>query len=132
MATAAVWKMLKRKKMAINLASILWIGMAGAGFSSEGMPVITDRDVFLDVMDDSELRYLVVRVKVQPDGTIKGRALRWDITGNWTWEDGYFCREMDWGGYSIDYNCQEVRAQGNRMRFTSDKGSGDTAVFRIR
>jgi hypothetical protein len=52
--------------------------------------------------------------------------------GSWIWEDGHFCRDMDWSGTEIDYNCQLVEVSGNRIRFTTDQGAGDDAVLRIR
>ena len=66
-------------------------------------------------------------------GSIAGSALGWDITGHWAWKDGYFCREMDWSGTPITYNCQLVEASGaEKLRFTVDQGKGDSATFRLR
>ena len=62
-----------------------------------------------------------------------GDALGWQITGSWWWNDGYFCREMDWEGYAIPYNCQLVETNDGRIvRFTVDRGTGDSAQFRLR
>lgn len=63
---------------------------------------------------------------------IAGDALGWDVSGAWRWTDGYFCREMAWGGDPIPYNCQLVEASGNEVRFTSDQGSGASASFKLR
>ena len=72
-------------------------------------------------------------LNVRPDGRIDGSAMGWEITGSWSWTDGYFCREMDWSGMEIDFNCQLVEAEGiDKMRFTVDQGKGDSAVFRLR
>ena len=74
-----------------------------------------------------------ISLQVQPDGQIKGRAMGWDVTGTWDWKDGYFCREMDWSGYAIPMNCQLVEAKGNQqIRFTVDRGAGDSASFNLR
>lgn len=96
---------------------------------------IKDKDDFVSLVKDRELRIGIynLSLNVLPDGKIKGRALGWDITGSWQWQDGYFCREMDWSGMAIAYNCQLVEANGaERMRFTVDKGTGDSATFRLR
>ncbi len=69
---------------------------------------------------------------MRADGTIVGRAAGWGITGLWVWEDGYFCRDMDWSGTEIVYNCQLVEVGGNRIRCTTDQGAGNDAVLRIR
>jgi hypothetical protein len=72
-------------------------------------------------------------LKITPDGQINGSALGWDVTGTWAWEDGYFCREIDWSGKPIPYNCQLVEVQDNaKIRFTVDKGAGDEATFNLR
>ena len=97
--------------------------------------LIKDRDDFLSLVKDRELRIGIynLSLNVLPDGKIKGRALGWDITGRWQWQDGYFCREMDWSGMPIEFNCQLVEAEGaERLRFTVDKGTGDSATFKLR
>ena len=74
-----------------------------------------------------------ISLKVEPDGEIRGSAMGWDVTGTWEWQDGYFCREMDWSGYPIPKNCQLVEAKGDEaIRFTVDKGAGDSASFNLR
>lgn len=95
---------------------------------------INDRSAFLQAVDGKELRIALygLSLNVRGDGTITGSAVGWDITGSWSWRDGYFCRDMDWSGYAIDYNCQLVEVAGDRIRFTVDRGAGDDAVLRIR
>jgi hypothetical protein len=96
---------------------------------------IKDKGDFLSLVQDRELRIGIYNLSLNllPDGQIKGSALGWGITGTWSWQDGYFCREMDWSGMEIEYNCQLVEASGaERMRFTVDKGVGDSATFKLR
>jgi hypothetical protein len=96
---------------------------------------VREKEKFLDLVTDRELRIGLynLSLNVKPDGTIEGRALGWTITGTWDWKDGYFCRQMDWSGMEIDYNCQLVEAEGaEKMRFTVDQGAGDSATFRLR
>jgi hypothetical protein len=117
---------------AITTALILASPVAAG--ASEFLP-ITDKGDFLSLIQDRELRIGIynLSLNVLPDGNIKGSALGWDITGKWQWQDGYFCREMDWSGMEIEYNCQLVEANGDeRLRFTVDKGTGDSATFKLR
>ncbi|MGL4238066.1 dihydrodipicolinate reductase [Tabrizicola sp.] len=103
--------------------------------AAEGFEPVKEKDRFLDLVKDRELRIGLYNLSltVSPDGRIDGSAMGWDITGNWSWKDGYFCREMDWSGTAIDYNCQLVEAHGGeRVRFTVDQGKGDSATFRLR
>ncbi len=96
---------------------------------------ITAKSDFLKLVDGRDLRIGMFNLTLQlrTDGTIEGSALGWDITGSWDWKDGYFCREMDWSGKAIDYDCQLVEARGTeKLRFTVDKGTGDSASFDIR
>ena len=103
--------------------------------AAEDFKPVKDKDRFLDLIKDRELRIGLynLSINVLPDGRIDGSAMGWGITGQWTWKDGYFCREMDWSGMEIDYNCQLVEAQGaEKLRFTVDQGKGDSATFRLR
>lgn len=96
---------------------------------------VSDKSEFLKLVDGRDLRIGMfnLTLRLNKNGTINGSALGWDITGSWDWKDGYFCREMDWSGKAIDYNCQLVEARGNeKLRFTVDKGTGDSASFDIR
>jgi hypothetical protein len=96
---------------------------------------IKDKTEFLAVVEGRELRLGVFQIslKITPDGQINGSALGWDVAGTWSWEDGYFCREMDWSGEPIPYNCQLVEVRDNeKIRFTVDKGAGDEATFNLR
>ncbi len=102
---------------------------------ADGFVTVTDRDQFLSLVTGRELHLgrFGVRLNLLPDGRIEGRALGWGLDGSWTWQDGYFCREMDWSGYEIGYNCQLVEAKGtSQLRFTVDRGAGDSASFKLK
>lgn len=95
---------------------------------------IEDREAFLQTLSGRSLHIGIfgLTLTVSPKGQIMGRALGYDVRGEWVWQDGYFCRSMTWGDEPIPYNCQMVQAAGNEMRFTSDKGQGRSAEFRLR
>lgn len=103
--------------------------------AADGFQPVTDKDRFLTLIQNRELRIGLynLSLNILPDGRIDGSAMGWKITGNWSWKDGYFCREMDWSGTPISYNCQLVEASGaEKLRFTVDQGKGDSATFRLR
>ena len=103
--------------------------------SANGFEPIREKGDFLSLVKDRVLRIGLynLSLRVLPDGRIEGSALGWGITGTWSWQDGYFCREMDWSGTPIRYNCQLVEARGGeQLRFTVDQGAGDSATFRLR
>lgn len=99
-----------------------------------GFEPIKSKSAFLETIEGRELRIGLygLTLKVSPKGTIEGRALGGAITGSWAWQDGYFCREMAWSGRPIPYNCQLVEQNGAKLRFTTDKGAGDSAAFDLR
>lgn len=94
---------------------------------------ISSKAAFLDQIDGKSLKITlyVLTLNVLKDGSITGSALGNKVTGNWVWQDGYFCRDMKWGSRVIDFNCQLVTVKGKRMTFTTDKGAGDSATFRM-
>ncbi len=118
----------------IALAGLL-VGSATASVAAQDFSVVAERDAFVTMLEGKDLRLglLGITLVVAPDGTIAGEAMGWPITGTWEWIDGAFCREMDWGGKPIVYNCQLVETRGGRdMRFTVDRGAGESATFRMR
>lgn len=105
--------------------------ICSAGAASADFTKVQDQNTFVALVTGKELTRPFVNLKVTPDGRIEGIGVRWEVTGQWTWKDGYFCRSLFWGGDDLGYNCQEVQAKGERLRFTSDQGSGRSAVFRL-
>lgn len=93
--------------------------------------VVTSQADFIKLVSGKTLTRPLVKIEVRPDGSIAGTGAAWDVTGTWSWQGNYFCRDLYWGGDALGYNCQEVRFEGGRIRFTSDKGQGDTAAFRL-
>lgn len=119
----------------LRLAAVLLMLSVPVSAAGNDFEPIKEKDRFLTLVKDRTLRIGLynLSINVLPDGRIDGSALGWKITGNWSWKDGYFCREMDWSGTPIRYNCQLVEAQGaDRLRFTVDQGRGDSATFRLR
>lgn len=102
--------------------------------SAQDYRAVTDQSEFLALIGNKNLtnRLYGVNLAVNPNGTINGKGAGWDITGTWSWQGGFFCREMTWGGDPIPYNCQLVEVAGNDVRFTVDQGAGQSASFRLR
>ena len=95
---------------------------------------VTERTVFLEKMAGRSLYMGLfdLSLTVAEDGTIRGSALGWNVTGKWDWKDGLFCRDMDWSGMEITYNCQVVEIDDDKLRFTADAGAGRAASFTLR
>ncbi len=113
----------------------LILATAAAPVVADSYVPVKEQAKFLSLIDGKELRnfFYGIRLNVLQDGQIAGAAVGWEIEGTWSWQDGFFCREMSWGGDAIPYNCQLVEARGDdRLRFTVDQGAGDSASFRLK
>lgn len=100
---------------------------AAPAVAQEAKP-ITNRDAFVSLVEGRDLTRLGISLNVTRDGRITGRALGRPVSGTWEWQGNYFCRVLKWGGKVIDaYNCQAVQLEGAGLRFTSDRGAGDSA-----
>lgn len=93
---------------------------------------IEDKSEFVQLVQGKTLSRPLVRLSVTADGKITGRGATWDVTGSWDWKNGFFCRDLNWGGDDLGYNCQAVLANGSEMRFIADQGAGQSADFRLR
>lgn len=118
-------------RRALMTALLLVLAAPAAGFER-----ITDADEFARLIEGRALIRFGIRLQVstgdQPQrGQISGRGFGYPVTGAWHWEGGYFCRDLDWGGSDLGFNCQAVLRNGTVLRFVSDQGGGDYADFRL-
>ena len=104
--------------------------MAGQVSASE--TIITNRSDFENLVIEKKLKRFLISLSVSSDGKIKGSAAGRNVIGDWDWIDGFFCRTLLWGKRELKYNCQQVNFDGKRLRFTSDRGKGQSASFAIR
>ena len=102
-----------------------------AGSASADLAMISSQSDFLRLIAGKTLSRPLIKIEVSEDGSISGKGARWAVTGDWMWRDGFFCRSLYWGGSELGYNCQEVRTSEGRVRFTSDRGAGDSADFKL-
>lgn len=116
----------------IALTAALLAGFALPTLASAELKRIESKSEFVQLVQGKTLSRPLVRLNVDPNGGISGRGATWDITGSWSWQDGFFCRDLNWGGDDMGYNCQTVLANGSDMRFIADQGAGDSADFRLR
>jgi len=116
----------------LRFAAALLVMFAVAPASAEAFQKVSDKSRFVEIVQDKELIRMGIGLDVMPDGKIVGRAFGRDVTGSWTWQDGYFCRDLFWGQRELGYNCQEVKVNGATIRFTSDEGTGQFADLTLR
>ncbi|MEM6758098.1 MAG: dihydrodipicolinate reductase [Pseudomonadota bacterium] len=107
--------------------------LASAASATAELRKVDKQQDFVSLISGKTLTRPLVRLQVSPNGRITGYGARWDVEGTWSWQNGYFCRDLYWGGDPLGYNCQEVSTNGEgRIKFTSDRGSGNSATFRLR
>ena len=92
---------------------------------------VKDEDRFINLTDGKKLKRFLIELSVQTDGTIIGMGAGTDVTGNWNWQDNYFCRNLSWGNRDLGTDCQKVELKDKKLFFTSDRGLGTTAGFTI-
>jgi hypothetical protein len=95
------------------------------------MKKVDSQKDFVRLVAGKTLTRPFVNLEVAKNGIITGKGAAWAISGDWSWQDGYFCRDLFWGGDALGYNCQEIKVEADRVRFTSDRGAGDSAEFKI-
>jgi len=119
-----------------TLAAVLAAVMALTALPAHAFQRISDAQAFTQLIEGRELTRFGIRLAVSADsaasGQINGRGFGYPVTGAWRWEQGFFCRDLDWGGSDLGYNCQAVLLDGDRVRFVSDQGQGEHADFRLR
>lgn len=92
------------------------------------------------ITTDKEFRAKVVGKKlitdrgyviVQKDGSMAGKSGNRELSGEWTWEDGYYCRSVALGSRQLPDDCQMVTILGDEVTFYTKKGYGDGFVYQI-
>ena len=68
---------------------------------------------------------------INADNTVSGP---WDgtgITGTWSWEDQYWCRDIAIGGTARNPDCQIWTVEGTSATVTRDRGNGSSFTYSI-
>ena len=100
-------------------------------FSNEIFDKISNEIDFLQIVDGHTLSRPLIKLVVQNDGSITGKAAFRSVNGNWSWDNQLFCRTLFWGERDLGLNCQLVEYNGEIIRFTADEGAGAFADFTI-
>jgi len=100
--------------------------------SAQAFQPVSDKDIFVTLVSGKKLTRTGIKLDVTVDGKIVGRAFGREVSGSWTWQAGYFCRDLYWGRQPLGYNCQAVRVDEGVLRFISDRGTGPFADLRLK
>ena len=93
---------------------------------------ITTKEQFLAEIVGKRLVQDDSWVIISPDGRVTGKGPgKGDIAGEWTWDQGYYCRKITIDDEPFPRNCQEVTLEGDVVSFIHDKGQGITVSWRL-
>ncbi|MEY8839089.1 dihydrodipicolinate reductase [Cribrihabitans sp. XS_ASV171] len=116
----------------MRILSTALIALTLAAPAAAEFRTIGDESTFRSVVDGRTLTRPLIKLQVLPGGRITGTGGGAEVSGSWDWRGGYFCRDLNWRGRDLGYNCQLVSVGGGKIRFTADQGQGDSAEFRLR
>lgn len=93
---------------------------------------VKTRQQFIDEVAGKKLVQDDAWVIVSPDGTVEGAGPNGGkISGAWSWDDGFYCRDITINGVAEPRDCQRVVLDGNTVSFVHDKGEGISVDWTI-
>ena len=88
---------------------------------------ITNQKQFLEKVADRKLVQGSSWVIISATGSVNGEGPdEVPISGNWTWNETYYCRDISIDSVPLPHDCQTVTLDGNIVSFIHDKGRGIT------
>ena len=110
---------------------MFFVSLGAKAFPDGKFNKIASETDFLEIVDGYTLVRPLIKLVVQNDGSISGKAAFRPVHGKWFWDNELFCRTLFWGERDLGLNCQLVQHDGKVVRFTADAGTGAFADFRI-
>ncbi|MHA7776685.1 hypothetical protein [Roseibium sp. M-1] len=92
---------------------------------------LTTREEFVAIFTEVPLTSEGLRFIIHEDGRIAGDVDGRPLSGSWYWEDGYFCRTAELDGEFLDLDCEIIEHCGDRMRYTRERGNGQSSIVQI-
>jgi hypothetical protein len=99
--------------------------------SRRGWVRLSSSEAFLETIADRELAGEGMRFIVHSDGRISGTVGTDLLSGQWYWEDEYFCRTAALNGEDLGLDCEVIELCGNSMRYTRNKGQGTASIVSL-
>ncbi len=93
---------------------------------------IETREAFVSAFADrplygSEGMVFTIHASGRLTGTIDGN----ELTGEWTWRDGLFCRRASLGGEDLGVDCEVIFRRGGEMKYRGDKGAASPVIVSL-
>lgn len=107
-----------------TIATTLFLVALSAGTAQAWERIDTEAAYRAQVVGNRQVVAGSGHAVVQPDGTVTGEWNGQPVSGNWSWNDGYYCRSLRIGNTDTGSNCQLIEVEGNQIRSTNDRGQG--------
>ncbi|PRY22206.1 hypothetical protein CLV78_107130 [Aliiruegeria haliotis] len=92
---------------------------------------IKTRNAFVEAIGDKCLKGDGMEFILHSDGRISGMVEGRCLTGKWVWRDTCFCREARLNNDDLSTDCEIIEICGNRMRYTRNRGRGESSIVSI-
>lgn len=103
------------------------------GATSAMAEEIKTKDEFLEQIGGRKLVQGDNWVMLTLDGKVEGQGpKKGKITGTWTWQGPYYCRDITIDGVTLPHDCQAVTKKGDTVTFTHKKGDGVSVSWTIK
>lgn len=124
-----IFKLAARMASVATAALVLYVS-ASSDVASGERRITTEeefRRVVVDRKHNASWGYTINR----KDGSIRGFYKGKFVSGAWSWEGEYYCRDVMIDTRDLGHDCQVVTVSGNKIVYTRKKGSGKTATFEL-
>lgn len=99
--------------------------------SEVGWQRVETAEMFRQYCADKVLTSEGMTFTIHSDGRISGCVGNGRLSGAWYWRDRFFCRTAKLDGEELGLDCEIIEIRGNQMRYTRDKGKGETSVVLV-
>lgn len=99
--------------------------------ASPGDGRITSEDEYRTTIVGKRLVWESGSATHHEDGSITGNVGDREMTGTWSWQDGFYCRSIRISNTRVPDDCQILIVSGDELTVIRDGGMGDIATFRI-
>ena len=118
-------------RIACVVATALALYVAASSDVASGERRILTEEEFRRLVEDRKQNAGWGYVINRKDGSIRGFYKGEFVSGEWSWEGEYYCRDVAIGTRDLGHDCQVVAVSGNRIAYTRKKGSGQTSSFEL-
>lgn len=119
-------------RIAFVAAMAMVLSVSAFSDVAAGEQRITTEEEFRRIAEDKEQHAGWGYVITRKDGSIRGFYKGKFVSGEWSWEGEYYCRNVMIDTRDLGHDCQVVTVSGNKLTYIRKKGAGQTSTFELR